>query len=350
MYFSTIDKFRLLKVTASNAIKSMASTHAVCLPAIVWLMTYKCNLTCSHCDYWKKDPTIAEDKIMLATEKIAKSDTFIVNLSGGEIFLIPNIREVISLLKKSGKYIRINTNALIIDDYLDFLLEIQVDSIVISIDSIYPEQHDQNRGVKGLFDKCLKALDYIKKNRKGSKPETSVRCVVMKYNIDQIDDYIRFFVSRTDELGFQPIHDDSDKHKVVNSKVLFNITDEPHVREVIDSLTSKYDFLNNSYFRSFPNFIFHPERLAKASINYCLPILYNSLTIIPNGTCLMCTQTIGNIFEQKLVDIWNSTDKKTFLKSLVCNGECKKPCWLNSSSTKNPTMGKPTKLLIKLMR
>ncbi len=103
MYFTLTDKLKLIKAAARDFAGILFPGRRTSPPAIIWLLTYKCNAACGHCDFWKRDPAIHEKNIMLLAEKIAKSDTFVVNLSGGEIFLVPNVREVIALLKKIGK-------------------------------------------------------------------------------------------------------------------------------------------------------------------------------------------------------------------------------------------------------
>lgn len=347
MFLTVNDKWKLLKAVANNLWGTLRPGRNVSPPAIVWLPTYKCNAACHHCDFWQRDPTVNEDSIRTIAQKIAKSDAVIVNLSGGEVFLVPNIKEVIELLKRSGKYVRINSNGLIIGDYLDFLLKVGVDSIVFSLDSSHSEQHDANRGKEGAFDRCLRAIDYIRSHRTGKKPEISVRCILMKDNIDQIDDFIRFFSSRVDRIEFQPIHDKTEKHKVVNSSVLFDPKDEPLVREAIARAASKHRFLDQAYFLGFPDFIFHPERLCEAAANSCLPVLFNTLVINPDGECRVCTSPIGNILEKELPTIWGGPSRMDFLNDLATKGSCSTPCWLNSSSAKASVAGSVAKAFIK---
>lgn len=350
MYFTLTDKLKLIKAVSNNLLGALWPERGTFPPAIVWLMTFKCNATCHHCDFWKRGRAINESDIMLIAQKIAKSDTFIVNLSGGEIFLVPNIREVITLLKKAGKYIRINSNGLIIGDFLDFLLKARVDSIAISIDHPTLQEHDANRGRSGAFEKCLKAIDYIKTQRTGQKPEISVRCVLMKNNIDQIAEFVEFFSSKVDDIYFQPIHDQTEKHRVTDPRVLFQKEDEPCVREVIDKMVAKHAFLNNAYFRNFPDFIFHPERLREMAVDFCLPVLFNTLMINPEGECYVCDQLVGNALREDLAEVWDGPRRKLFLKELVIKKKCSSPCWLNSNSARTAMAGGVVKWLIKAAR
>jgi len=349
MNFSYFDKIKLLKSTCINLSASLLAMRST-PPVVTWLLTYRCNLKCAHCDFWKRDPSIDEQKIMEVANKIAESNAFIVNLSGGEIFLVPDIKEVIALLKQSGKYIRINSNGLIMGEYIDFLLVNEIDSLVLSVDTSSAADHDKARGKIGLFDRVVETLKYIKENRKGEKPFTTVRCVIMKRNIDQLEDYISFFKEISDEVAFQPIHNDISMHAVLNSKSLFNSDDEDQVRDRINNLVQEHSFLNNDYFKKIPDFLFYPQSVKKEAINLCLPVLLNSIGIDPFGDCFICRQKIGNILEDTINNIWCSPGKKDFLKRLVKSNECEIPCWLNSSSTKNTIMGFITKCFIKLMR
>jgi MoaA/NifB/PqqE/SkfB family radical SAM enzyme len=349
MDFSHFDKSKLLKSAFVNLLASLSALPSS-PPAVIWLLTYRCNLTCAHCDLWKRESFIDDKIIMAIANKIAESKASIVTLSGGEIFLVPNIKEVISLLKQSGKYIRINSNGFMMGEYIDFLLANEIDSIVISVDANDAAHHDKARGKFGLFDRIVGNLKYIKEKRREDKPFTAVRCVIMKSNLDKLDEYISFFENISDEVTFQPIHNDVSKHAVLDSRLLFDPKDEDHVRHRIGNLVKDHSFLNNDYFINIPEFLFHPERVKKDAVNFCLPVLFNTIVIDPCGNCLICRQIIGNIIEDTLAHIWSSPKKKDFLKRLARSNECETPCWLNCSSAKTATIGFITKYFIKLMR
>ncbi len=137
---------------------------------------------------------------------------------------------------------------------------------------------------------------------------------------------------------------------MVDSRVLFNADDEPHVREVVSKLASRHAFLNNTYFRSFPDFIFHPDRLLRSAVDFCLPVLSGMLAVTPDGECYTCTQSVGNILKEDIAEVWSSPRRKSFLKKLAACGQCPAPCWLTSNSAQTRFAGGVTKLFIRMMR
>jgi MoaA/NifB/PqqE/SkfB family radical SAM enzyme len=70
-----------------------------------------------------------------------------------------------------------------------------IDMMLVSLDSARPERHDEMRGLRGLFDRLMEALDLAK----ARYPDISYQfnCCVQKGVADEIDDLIRL----TEEMG-----------------------------------------------------------------------------------------------------------------------------------------------------
>lgn len=109
----------------------------------------KCNLRCPMCMVWGwendekyrdvlgnmaiENARIMLDEVMAARPMIAPSIY-------GEPLLIPNIEEVFTEIKQRGMPIVVNTNGLTLSDRLArFFVDIQVDSIMFSIDAVSKE-------------------------------------------------------------------------------------------------------------------------------------------------------------------------------------------------------------------
>jgi pyruvate-formate lyase-activating enzyme len=88
MHFSLREKLLLMQSAARNMSLLLGAT-AIDPSLIVWLMTYKCNLACRHCNYWQKAVPIDPQRTMRAAEMIAATRTPIVVLSGGEPLIVP---------------------------------------------------------------------------------------------------------------------------------------------------------------------------------------------------------------------------------------------------------------------
>jgi len=344
MHFSTHEKFMLLKSALGNL--GMLVGGRRCDPAlIVWLLTYTCNLACRHCSYWQKAAPIDSALLMQVAEKIAASRTPIVVLSGGEPLIVPRLREIITCLKQAGKVVSVNTNGLLLGEYADFLISTGVDVVSVSMDGPNAEVHDAIRCRKGLFAACVKNMELIRRTRK-DKPRIAVRGVIMRSNLSSTPEYIRRFQDVADDINFQPVHDDATKHDVVERSVLFTPDQRRDVERLVARLAQQHPFLDNGYFKKFPQFLFDPGSMRRGAINHCLPTLFFSMGIFPDGTCFTCSEHIGNMFQDEISAIWSGHQRRAFLKQAAASGACTHPCWLNSQVIASPLPGRVLRLLI----
>ena len=74
------------------------------------------------------------------------------------------------------------------------MLDADIDSINISLDSINPVIHDSIRGVKGTHKKVLRAIDDI--GEFGCKKKIILATVIMESNIDEIIPLAEFTVEK----------------------------------------------------------------------------------------------------------------------------------------------------------
>ncbi|MDQ1339820.1 MAG: hypothetical protein QG567_975 [Campylobacterota bacterium] len=316
-------------------------------PVIIWILTHRCNFQCKHCVSWHDNSSFEAKRLMETAKKIADSKSLIVNLSGGELFLVPNITEIISVLKKAGKIVSINTNAWFLDKYIDFIIEQDIDSISVSMDGYNSDIHDNLRK-KGSFDRIISNLEKLKNKRKNKKPHIGIRGVVMRENFSDVEKYIERFVDLADDIKFQPVHNytDSMLHAVTDGSVLFLKEQEEELKRVFLDLGKKYKFMKTNYHQMFPRFIFNPQSMKNVSPIHCIPVLFFSLKIEPDGSCYTCSKKVGNINEQSLSEIWSSKERREFLKNLTACGSCETPCWLNSNVISSETPGKVLKFFI----
>jgi MoaA/NifB/PqqE/SkfB family radical SAM enzyme len=219
------------------------------------------------------------------------------------------------------------------------------------MDGVDPDTHDDIRGKKGSFAKALKNLEYLKNNRKNGKPHIAVRGVLMKENFKMMPDYIAYFNNIVDDISFQPIHNNSSHHEVVDHEVLFSPRDmqfEAEFEQMMHSVAGTYPEFDNDYYRSFPQFVFHPEEMEEKALHTCLPTWMNFMPITDDGTCHTCTQVIGNVFENDIEKIWCGEKRIGFLRSMAKFGKCKSPCWLNCTGVAPGWIGTGIKTLLKL--
>src|SRR5437867_195547 len=120
----------------------------------------RCNLRCPMCPVWGSDDERAIDEVKgimgleearRMLDEVAAARPMVAPSVYGEPLLIPNVKEVFTEIKHRGMPIAMNTNGLTLTDELSrFFVELQVDSIMFSLDSVTKETLQKVRGVDKL--------------------------------------------------------------------------------------------------------------------------------------------------------------------------------------------------------
>lgn len=160
--------------------------------APAWLGTAKlklvdgCNLRCFMCSYWerRREGELALHEVVRVLDELAGLGCQKVHLTGGELFLRPDIPAIVAHATGLGMRVNLTTNGTRLDKgTLKELLSIPVRGITTSLDGPTRGVHDTIRGRKGAFDKTLRTLDRVLA-RRGPKTRVRVNTVVSKQNLD----------------------------------------------------------------------------------------------------------------------------------------------------------------------
>ena len=166
---------------------------------VTWLVTFDCNAFCGFCGTHtlkKKFPeTISLSRALEIADEIADAGTWVVGFTGGEVFMSPLLFPLIERLKQRGLVVYIVTNGLNLKDHAAKLVELKVDFIQVSLDYSQASKHDHNRKVRGLFKSALEGIEEIKKIRKSNIPVIKSNTVIMKDNLDSIDEILDYLES-----------------------------------------------------------------------------------------------------------------------------------------------------------
>jgi MoaA/NifB/PqqE/SkfB family radical SAM enzyme len=165
-------------------------------PRTLFIETVKgCNFKCIMC----KGGTFAKEYMSFDRFKRIVDmfqDAFLLYpySAYGEPFLNREIYKMLSYAVKKNFYTFVNSNFSVID--VERFLETGADEITVSIDSINPERFKKIR-VNGDFNlvvRNLRKLIELKRKRNYKKPIISLKMVVMKENLDEVEDVIKFGV------------------------------------------------------------------------------------------------------------------------------------------------------------
>jgi len=134
-------------------------------------LSYLCPLKCRHCAIKKFKENIKEDMSLENIKKIADEahdyGILAICISGGEPLAFPNISEIIDAIGPERFVLSMDTNGVYLsEDKVKWLVDKGVDRIHLSMDGT-ELNHEQFRNAKGLWGKCVDALQYTKKYNLG---------------------------------------------------------------------------------------------------------------------------------------------------------------------------------------
>ena len=159
---------------------------------IVWDFTKQCNLRCKHC-YANATPLPAKDELTLSERmevlrQLDEAGVAAISFSGGEPLMNRDFWPVAEKAAEIGMYISVATNGtLITEGVAKKLKEIGVRYVEVSIDSPYPDAHDEFRGIPGAWEKAVRGI----KNAKKVGLDVGIATTVTKINYGDMPDMIK---------------------------------------------------------------------------------------------------------------------------------------------------------------
>lgn len=130
---------------------------------VYWSMTRGCNLNCAFCliDAGKAAPDESPELRLALAKELAKERILKVVLTGGEPTILPDLIELISIIRQSGAFIELTTNGTkITGEKLREWKRAGVDRVQISLNGSNPALNDHLMG-DGAFDKISAALSIL---------------------------------------------------------------------------------------------------------------------------------------------------------------------------------------------
>ena len=145
-------------------------------------LTYRCNERCVHCYLDHEDHgemSTAEVKDVLG--QLAEAGTFFLTLSGGEIFMRPDLFEIIEHARRLTFSVKLKTNAVMVTPARAArVAALGVESVQISLYSHKPAVHDEITKLPGSFRRTLAGARALK----AAGVKVSFANVLMKHNAD----------------------------------------------------------------------------------------------------------------------------------------------------------------------
>ena len=129
---------------------------------VVWEITLKCNLKCIHCGSSagrKRPEELSTKEAMKLCKDLAEIGSKQACLMGGEPFLRKDWYQLGKEIKDLGMDLLMISNGYAVDrDILSKLSRLEIYGLSFSLDGAESSTHDYIRGVKGSFDRVIKAI------------------------------------------------------------------------------------------------------------------------------------------------------------------------------------------------
>jgi radical SAM protein with 4Fe4S-binding SPASM domain len=126
-------------------------------------LTYRCNERCVHC-YLDHDDhgELTTAECLAVMQELAQAGTLFLTFSGGEIFLRPDLYEILAAARRLHFDVSLKTNALLVTpERAQRLREFGVRRVQISVYSDIPEVHDAITKVPGSLQRTLAAIPLL---------------------------------------------------------------------------------------------------------------------------------------------------------------------------------------------
>lgn len=294
---------------------------------VAFNVTNKCNLRCTYCfqsqagDH-NQDASMGE--IISVLDELNSLGVAEVLLEGGEIFVLPDIHEILFRLQKYKFRAHLITNGTLINDELAELLAETGVSIGVSLDGPTPA-YNSHRGGKGVF---YQALDAVKLLAAKEVP-VYVNCTVTVENADVIEELIDLSARLgADGIVLQQLHcsgradrnyyrehfltlDQSLKLKKVFTEAKIHYPTMDFVEsEIFDWVNIPDRFMNTCD----PALRYKPMKLFRCAAGRKFCVIKSNLDVILCG--ILEEYSCGNLREKSFREIWSSSERLHFIRNL----------------------------------
>jgi len=282
------------------------------------LITTRCFARCATC-LWR-----GESVEELNTSKIidfyyqAKKLGFVsTTFWGGEPLLRQDIFEILQACQKSGMVTGLITNGYLLPKYHKLLAQ-HLDFLIVSVD-IPNNEHDQLRGVSGLFDNILCGLSQIR--IENPRLKVFINSVISQLNFAYIEQLVRFVEDHSTSITFESVNQGSIEFPRKEGKTFVDLRlsqeKEKEIFSTIRKLKKNHSPINNSnsYLKLFET----------GRVKYRCHAPQISIRVEPDGSVTNCQDRdhpIGNVYQEKLADILSSPRMKRLQKKAESCSSC----------------------------
>ncbi|MCL2606932.1 MAG: radical SAM protein, partial [Coriobacteriia bacterium] len=302
--------------------------------SLIWNITNRCNLLCSHC-YMAADGRTLPDQLSEAQaydmiERMEQAGVPVVFLSGGEPMMHPNFWEILARVNTAGVRPTISTNCTFID--AEAAARLADNGVRFIATSLYGprEFHDDMVGVPGIYDKIIAAITELRK--------AGVKVVIKTAVSKDTYPYLYDIIALAKEMDCSMVYlcdlitsgrsDGADDQRISNQQwreicdyIIDDLTDPDNYFEYdIGAIPSTIPYIARGLTARGLDITKGLERL---KIFSACPVGQGHMTINSTGGIMPCQfaqdWTLGNIYELSFAE---ATQRLSQLDDAVIDGQC----------------------------
>ncbi|MCB9480170.1 MAG: radical SAM protein [Deltaproteobacteria bacterium] len=161
------------------------------LSRVEFALNFECFAKCEHCSIQhletkapKHRPPMDLDQIKDAVRQFRELGTLNINLTGGEVLLLPYVGEVVEAADPRSTVVTLATNGVpVTKKKAKEIADWGISIVTMSIDSSTPDFHDANRKVKGCWERMIDAIELLR----DEGVEVYLNTVLTRENMDDGD-------------------------------------------------------------------------------------------------------------------------------------------------------------------
>lgn len=274
-------------------------------------VTSRCNEKCIHCYIPEKNKNKDIDFSFAKNLMDQAREMGVVNISfsGGEPFLHPEIRGLLEYARSKDLIITILSNATQLNfEMCQFLKEININFIQISLYSMHAEEHDAITSIKGSHQKTLKAIETLI----DLDIPVQISCPVMKANKrsyrevlnwayqNKIKAYTDFIMMARTDFNTENLH-----HRL-------SLSESKELLQDIIEFDETYKLMLEMEPKSKDMEHFANQPICGVGIDNICVSAEGDFYPCPGfqGFCL------GNAYKESLREVWNNSERTKLLRTL----------------------------------
>ena len=165
-------------------------------------LTYRCNLRCKMCPFWKRsseDSSLEKEKAIL--KQIHRSGACGIAFEGGEPLLRDDLVKILAFSRSLPLQTSLVTNGTLLESRIDEIAPYINGAIYVSLDGL-EKTHDAIRGVSGCFKKAIEGIIASKE-----KASVTINTTMMAENLCEIEEMVELAKELNTGMSVAVAHD-----------------------------------------------------------------------------------------------------------------------------------------------